>query len=69
MDKQYGKIARKFMDASLENQVLKSARGFYIGTEDPNAGPVSRESEEYWQSQEKAVQAFQPGHWTQRREP
>ena len=49
----------------LPLQVLKSGRGYYIGTAN-NEGPVSRESEEYFTTQSKADQALQSGVWTQR---
>lgn len=49
----------------LPNQVLQSAAGFYIGTAD-NEGPVSRESEEYFPTQEAAETALKNGNWIQR---
>lgn len=55
---------------ALPLTVLKSAAGFYIGTEDDD-GPVSRESEEYWPTKEAAEKALEgvEGHaWTQRNE-
>ncbi len=69
MDKEHGKLAFEFSDVSLENQVLKSGRGYYIGTFDPEQGPVSRESEEYWRSQRQAQSALSSGQWTQRVSP
>ncbi|HEI8868324.1 TPA: hypothetical protein SLG40_003886 [Serratia odorifera] len=49
----------------LTLQVLKSGRGFYIGTAN-NDGPVSRESEEYFRTHEQAAQALQSHAWKQR---
>ena len=48
--------------------VLQSAAGFYLGTADEE-GPVSRESAEYWPTEEAASRALagQEGvDWTQR---
>ncbi|EIX9082287.1 TPA: hypothetical protein PFE07_002572 [Kluyvera cryocrescens] len=50
---------------NLELQILKSGRGFYIGTAN-EMGPVSRESEEYFRTQAKATKALENGTWTQR---
>ena len=69
MDRKHGKLALEFANLSLENLVLKSARGYYIGTFDPERGPVSRESEEYWASEKLAAHALEAGKWTQKREP
>lgn len=49
----------------LPLQVLKSGRGYYIGTAN-NEGPVSRESEEYFSLHNDAVRALSQGAWTQR---
>jgi hypothetical protein len=46
-------------------EVLLSAAGFYIGTADAE-GPISRESLEYWKSQDEALTALKTGGWTQR---
>jgi hypothetical protein len=46
-------------------KVLKSARGFYIGTRDDHHGPLSRESNEYWKCEKEAVIALTSGNWTQ----
>lgn len=50
---------------TLPLQVLKSGRGYYIGTANDEE-PVSRESEEYFSIHKKAIQAFTSGAWTQR---
>jgi len=55
----------------LPLEVLKSANGFYLGTQD-RCGPVSRESVEYWSSHDLATQALngkEGVHWTQRESP
>ncbi|NUU68585.1 hypothetical protein HQN64_21095 [Enterobacteriaceae bacterium BIT-l23] len=49
----------------LPLQVLQSGRGYYIGTMN-DEGPVSRESEEYFRTHDKASKALQGGTWTQR---
>lgn len=54
---------------SLETRVLKSAAGYYLGTLDPELGPVSRESREYWETEKEAQEALLTGAWTQRNNP
>lgn len=49
----------------LPLQILRSGRGYYIGTAN-DAGPVSRESEEYFSTRQAAEQALQGSTWTQR---
>lgn len=46
-------------------KVLKSARGFYIGTWNETQGPLSRESSEYWPKGADANLALESGRWTQ----
>ncbi len=46
---------------TLPLEILKSGRGYYIGTQ-CSEGPVSRESEKY----EQAERALKNGTWTQR---
>lgn len=60
----HGQLAAQF-GFRLSLQVLQSANGYYLGTED-NGGPVSRESVEYFPSAEAAGQALSSGQWTQR---
>ena len=50
---------------TLPLEILKSTRGYYIGTQ-CSAGPVSRESEEYFKKHDQAEQALKNGTWTQR---
>jgi len=66
----YGKLAFDIMAVRLPLEVLCSPRGFYLGTEN-DAGPVSRESAEYWPTYEDAERALEagPAAWTQREEP
>lgn len=49
----------------LPLQVLQSGRGYYIGTMN-DEGPISRESEEYFRTHDKALKALQDDAWTQR---
>ena len=49
----------------LPIQVMESAVGFYLGTTDFGI-PLSRESNEYWTSEEDAKKALQSGNWTQK---
>lgn len=66
----YGRLAHE-AGYRLPLQVLKSVKGFYLGTVS-DEGPVSRESQEYWVTEEAAEGALagQEGvDWTQRGEP
>ena len=69
MSTSYGQIAQQFLNATLQNQVLKSGAGYYIGTCDPESRPVSRESREYWRTEKEAEKALATGRWTQRPAP
>lgn len=65
-----GMLARE-ASYRLPLQVLRSARGFYLGTAN-ESGPVSRESEEYWvtEGEAKTALAGEEGvHWFQRPTP
>lgn len=62
-----GKLAEAF-GLTLPLMVLRSGAGFYIGTID-DEGPVSRESEEYYSSEDKADKALMEGSFTQRMHP
>jgi hypothetical protein len=68
MTKQCGYLAQCCCATKLPLRVLRSRAGFYIGTADA-AGPVSRESEEYFGTRAAAVQALRAGRWTQRHQP
>ncbi|WP_427880112.1 hypothetical protein [Escherichia coli] len=50
---------------TLPLEILKSGRGYYIGTQ-CSEGPVSRESEEYFKKYEQAERTLKNGTWTQR---
>lgn len=50
-------------------KVCQSNAGYYIGTTDEDGMPYSRESQEYWRSQQEAETALQYGEWTQRPNP
>ena len=65
-DLAYGKLAFDECGIKYPLQILKSAAGYYIGTVD-GFEPVSRESEEYYRSEDAAKQAFDLNLWTQRR--
>jgi len=65
----YGQLAKQLCGGvRLENQILQSAAGYYIGTYDAE-GPVSRESLEYWPTRKLAEEAYVTGNWTQRDHP
>ena len=61
----YGMLAEQFCGLHLPLTILRSNAGFYIGTAD-NEGPVSRESVEYFPSNEDAASALANGEWTQK---
>jgi len=63
-----GVLAKNLCGVTLPIQVIQSANGFYIGTMEEGM-PYSRESVEYWPSQEAAETAFTSGHWTQKKYP
>ncbi|MBH3329870.1 hypothetical protein I5L56_09570 [Pseudomonas oryzihabitans] len=51
-------------DNNYPLQVLKSHRGFYLGTLDDEGMPFSRESSEYFRSHRAAENALNSGKWT-----
>lgn len=65
-----GYLARAYTGTGtrLPLQVLLSAAAYYIGTAD-REGPVSRESVEYFRSQQVADLALATGRWQQRTHP
>lgn len=64
-----GKLAYECLGEEHPLQVLKSGAGYYIGTFSNEEGPVSRESEEYFRTENQATLALANGSWTQRSEP
>lgn len=62
-----GQLAREFGGQSLPLEVLRSAAGFYIGTQQDEM-PYTRESVEYWPTKAQADRALAIGEdgWTQR---
>jgi hypothetical protein len=62
---QYGKLAEASGE-KLEIQVMESAAGYYLGTRDGADDPVSRESEDYYRTEEQAQKALKESNWTQR---
>lgn len=50
---------------TLPLEILKSTRGYYIGTQ-CSEGLMSRESEEYFKKHDQAEQALKNGTWRQR---
>jgi hypothetical protein len=63
-----GALALAYTGKRLPLQILCSAAGHYIGTQDVE-GPVSRESLEYFSSHETAHHALATHAWTQRCHP
>jgi hypothetical protein len=65
-----GVLARRYCGERIPVDVHRSAAGYYLGTVDPGDGsPVSRESLEYWPTEEAARRALETGEWTQRDTP
>lgn len=65
----FGQLALRCIGKVLPVQVLRARTGYYLGTCDREDGPVSRESEEYFATEEAAAQACASGAWTQRLDP
>lgn len=67
-----GRLAKTCCGKELPLKVYRSYAGFYIGTwdeENPEEGPCTRESEEYFRTREQAEAALTSGNWTQRQHP
>lgn len=65
----FGQLALHCIGKVLPLQVLRARAGYYLGTCDREDGPVSRESEEYFATEEAAARARTSGAWTQRHDP
>lgn len=63
-----GALALACTGKHLPLQVLHSAAGYYIGTQD-DEGPISRESVEYFPTPIAAQRALDTHAWTQRAHP
>ena len=61
----YGKLAMAICGLRLPVRVMRSAAGYYLGTQS-DLGPVSRESVEYWPTEAQAASALSKGEWSQR---
>jgi hypothetical protein len=66
--RKHGKLAYVHCGKRLDLMILKSNAGWYIGTADEE-GPCSRESVEYFTSQEAAKDALSNGQWSQKESP
>lgn len=64
----FGTLAKRLGGGDLELQVCYSACGFYLGTFNEH-GAFSRESKEYWPTNELARAALFSGNWMQREQP
>ena len=64
----FGQLALTYCGKFLPLEVLQSAAGHYIGTQD-DEGPVSRESVEYFPTHLAAQRALDTHAWTQRAHP
>lgn len=64
----YGELAAD-CGKKLVLKVMRSHTGFYIGTSDEEGFPFSRESIEYFKTQEEASLALATESWTQKEHP
>jgi hypothetical protein len=64
-----GYLALTHMGQRLPLQVCRSTAGYYIGTIDVEQGPASRESVQYFQTNQEARDALVTGQWQQRFRP
>ncbi|MBF7052313.1 hypothetical protein IOC61_03150 [Halomonas sp. KAO] len=64
----FGKLAMAISGQRLPVRVMRSAAGYYLGTQS-DLGPVSRESVEYWPTEVQAASALSNGEWSQRLVP
>ncbi|WP_090140029.1 hypothetical protein [Limnohabitans sp. DM1] len=64
-----GRLASEWCGKRLPLEILQSNAGFYIGTADPESGPCSRESVEYFPEKGVAQAALDSGNWTQKDVP
>lgn len=62
-----GHLARKYGQRERPLEVLQSAAGYYLGTQDGGM-PFTRESAEYFPTATKAREALTTGTWTQRQD-
>lgn len=67
-------ICYKYLAEDRELQVLQSAAGFYIGCqvgpdEEISEEPLSRDSQDYYRTQEDAMHALVDRTWVQRLNP
>ncbi len=61
----YGMLAKEILNRELPLQVCESKAGYFIGTDCPRDGPISRESLEFFPTREAAKTALDSGSWTQ----
>lgn len=66
--RRFGYLAYVYSGERLELQVLQTRAGFYVGTVRDDM-PCSRESNEYYQSEEAALDALVNDTWTQKAAP
>lgn len=66
--RRFGRLAYVYCGKREELTVLHTRAGFYIGTESDGM-PCSRESNEYYASEEEAMQALVNDTWTQKVAP
>ena len=64
-----GMLAFQYSGEQLPLQVLESNAGFYIGTQDSEGAPNSRESTIYWKKAHEAQAELDSGNWVQKQYP
>jgi hypothetical protein len=65
---EFGQLAKEFGGLTLPLEILRSQAGWYIGTRLKGA-PYSRESAEYYPTDDAAERALNTRRWTQRPSP
>ncbi len=59
----------RYMEEDHPLQVLRSTAGWYLGAACERRGPLSRDSAEYYPSEQAAQEALTLQSWTQRMDP
>lgn len=67
--KSYAQLAWYCLGELWKLQVCKSGAGWYIGVIDPQQGPLSRESQDYFGSEQEARKLLATGMWMQKPTP
>lgn len=61
-----GVLALQYCQIELPVKVMRSQAGYYIGTQNEDGAPCSRESVEYWTTHAEATQCLVKVTWRQK---